>query len=102
MAAPMKLSGNSSLTRWHSSLLMAAQVALVCALPMWWAMKLARGEKIVRSMPRSCILPSWFVIMLSRSSSSLMCSSPADGVEPSARPAIWRLRHASSAGGAVV
>ncbi len=26
---------------------------------MWWAMKLARGEKMVRSLPRSFIMASW-------------------------------------------
>src|SRR5207244_13130030 len=55
IAAPMKLSGNSCDTRWHSSLQIAAQVTLVLKSPIWWAMKLARGEKMVRSEPRSFI-----------------------------------------------
>src|SRR5690554_7582923 len=38
--------------------------------PMWCAMKLARGEKMVRSLPRSFIFLSWLASMLSRSSSS--------------------------------
>ena len=31
--------------------------------PMWCAMKLARGLKIVRSLPRSCIFLSWLLTM---------------------------------------
>jgi len=57
----------------------AAQVALVSKLPMWCAMKLARGEKIVRSLPRSRIFLSWLVSIDSRSSSSLIRSSDAFG-----------------------
>jgi hypothetical protein len=103
MAAPMKLSGKSCATRWHSSLQIAAQVALVLKSPMWWAMKLARGEKIVRSLPRSRILRSWFCSIDSRSSSSLIFSSAGEGVcAGSLRPAIWRLRQSSRALGAVV
>jgi hypothetical protein len=30
--------------------------------PMWWAMKLARGEKMVRSEPRSFIFFSWLAL----------------------------------------
>ena len=71
---------------------------------MWCAMKLARGEKIVRSLPRSLILRSWLLSIDSRSSSSLIFS--VDGAGRSApglpRPAIWRLRQSSSALGAVV
>jgi hypothetical protein len=66
-------------------------------------MKLARGEKIVKSEPRSRIRRSWFVSIDSRNSSSLMRSSdtrgPSSGVF---RLAICRLRHSSSAFGAVV
>ena len=70
---------------------------------MWWAMKLARGEKIVRSVPRSAIRWSWLFAMLSRSSSSLIASSAAAGASAGlATPAIWRLRQSSSALGAVV
>ena len=82
---------------------MAAQVALVSKLPMWWAMKLARGEKMVRSEPRSFIRRSWLVSIDSRSASSLIFSSDALGAAarlPSA--AIWRRRQSSSALGAVV
>jgi hypothetical protein len=49
----MKWSGKSWLTRKHSSLQIAAQVLLTWKSPMWCAMKLARGLKMVRSLPRS-------------------------------------------------
>src|ERR1035437_7937752 len=49
-----KLSGNSWLTRQHSSLQIAAQVDDTLKSPIWCAMKLARGLKMVRSLPRSC------------------------------------------------
>jgi len=70
---------------------------------MWWAMKLARGEKIVRSVPRSCICFSWLAAMLSRSSSSVIFRSAASAtIAGSVRLAICRLRQPSSAFGAVV
>ena len=60
-------------------------------------------EKMVRSLPRSCIFLSWLLSMLSRSSSSLILSSDARGIaDGSLMPAIWRLRQSSSAFGAVV
>jgi hypothetical protein len=71
--------------------------------PMWWAMNEARGEKTVRSIPRSSISRSWLAAMLSRNSSSLIRSSSGDGAcEGSSMPVICRLRQLSSAGGAVV
>jgi hypothetical protein len=39
----------------------AAQVLETLKSPMWWAMKLARGLKMVRSLPRSFIRRSWLV-----------------------------------------
>ncbi len=103
IAAPMKLSGKSRLTRQQSSLQIAAHVELVWKSPTWCAMKLARGEKMVRSLPRSFILASWFTSMLARSSSSPIARSEAFGAAVgSFRPAIWRLRQSSSAFGAVV
>jgi len=70
---------------------------------MWCAMKLARGLKIVRSLPRSRISRSWFFSIDSRSSSSLIFSSPALGInDGSLMPAICRLRQSSRALGAVV
>jgi hypothetical protein len=59
---------------------MAAQVLEVSKSPMWWAMKLARGLKMVRSEPRSFIRRSWLVSMDSRSSSSLIFSSAPGGL----------------------
>ena len=70
-----QFAGNSFATRWISSLQIAAHVLLVSKPPMWCAMKLARGEKIVRSAPRSRISFSWFCSMLSRSSSPIRSSS---------------------------
>jgi hypothetical protein len=70
---------------------------------MWWAMKLARGEKMVRSEPRCFISLSWLDSMVSRMSSSLIFRSEALGAfEGSLSPAICRLRQAPSAAGAVV
>ena len=70
---------------------------------MWWAMKLARGEKMVRSLPRSSMSRSWLASIVSRMSSSLMVSSDGLGAEAgSPIAATWRSRHASRAGGAVV
>jgi len=65
-------------------------------------MKLARGEKIVRSLPRSFIFASWFFSIDSRTSSSLIRSSDAFGATPPASAAIWRSRQSPSAFGAVV
>ena len=70
---------------------------------MWWAMKLARGLKIVRSEPRSCICLSWLVSIVSRMSSSVIFSSETLGLgDGFVMPAICCARHASSALGAVV
>jgi hypothetical protein len=82
---------------------MAAQVLETWKSPIWWAMKLARGENSVMSLPRSFISRSWLVSMLSRSSSSLIFRSAALGItDASLMPAICWLRQASSALGAVV
>ena len=70
---------------------------------MWCAMKLARGLKMVRSLPRSRIRRSWLLSIDSRNSSSEIFSSDTRGMAAgSAMPAIWRLRQSSSALGAVV
>src|SRR5215210_73891 len=58
IAAPTKLSGKSWLTRAQSSLQIADQVEDTLKSPMWCAIKLARGLKMVRSLPRSCIFLS--------------------------------------------
>ena len=70
---------------------------------MWWAMKLARGEKSVTSLPRWSMSRSWLASMVSRMSSSLMKSSSGRGaLTGSPTAATWRSRHAPSWGGAVV
>ena len=70
---------------------------------MWWAMKLARGEKTVRSMPRSSISRSWLASMLARISSSVICSAAGSGaLSGSPIAATCAVRHASSGAGAVV
>ena len=90
-------------TRKHSSLQIAAQVDETSKSPMWWAMKLARGLKIVRSEPRSRISRSWFASIDSRNSSSLIFRSATFGLAAgSLMPAICALRQFSSAFGAVV
>jgi hypothetical protein len=58
----MKWSGKSCATRKHSSLQIAAQVLETSKSPMWCAMKLARGLKIVRSLPRCFIRRSWLAL----------------------------------------
>jgi hypothetical protein len=58
----------------------AAQVLDTSKSPMWWAMKLARGENSVRSLPRSFIRRSWLLTMVSRMSSSLIFSSDTLGI----------------------
>ena len=103
IAAPTKLSGKSCATRKHSSLQIAAQVDDTSKSPMWCAMKLARGLKIVRSEPRWRMSLSWLDSIDSRSSSSLIFRSPTLGITAgSLMPAICRLRQFSSALGAVV
>jgi hypothetical protein len=81
----------------------AAHVDDTWKSPMWWAMKLARGLKIVRSDPRAFICFSWLVSIVSRISSSVIFRSDTFGrAAGSLMPAICWLRHASSAFGAVV
>ena len=46
---------------------------------MWWAMKLARGEKMVKSEPRSFMNFNWFASSVSRISSSLIFKSATFG-----------------------
>ena len=82
---------------------MPAHVLETWKSPMWCAMKLARGLKTVRSMPRVFMKRSWLPSMDSRNSSSLILSSEAFGPAPGLPiAATWRLRHSSRAGGAVV
>ena len=71
---------------------------------MWWAMKLARGEKIVRSLPRSSISRSWLASIVSRhvvvADDQLVGVGRASTGSPTA--ATWRSRQSPSWGGAVV
>jgi hypothetical protein len=66
---PAKVSGNSphALIR---SLQRRVQAWLTASLPTWWAMVEARGEKMVKSAPRSLISRNWFCSIVSRISSS--------------------------------
>jgi hypothetical protein len=70
---------------------------------MWWDMAIARGEKSVRSVPRSRCSLSWAFSRLSRSSSSLMESSVGLG-EGDLPSSAWTCfaRHPSRDLGAVV
>ena len=52
---PMKFFGNSVQTRWIRSLQICVHSWLTAKSPMWWPMPEARGEKIVRSVPRSLL-----------------------------------------------
>ena len=100
---PMKLSGKSWQTRWTRSLHSADHSRLTDSSPMWCAMKLARGEKIVTSVPRSRCIRSWAFSRLWRIASSETTSSDRFGAfAGSPIAAIWRLRQASSSAGAVV
>ena len=72
IATPMKFFGNSEQTRWISSLQALAQASLVAASPRWWPMPAARGEKIVRSVPRSRCTLSWPPSIVWRISSSVI------------------------------
>ena len=69
---PAKWSGKSCTTRATRSLLTCVQRALTPSSPMWCPIAEARGEKTVRSIPRSRISRSWLPSTEERSSSSVM------------------------------
>jgi hypothetical protein len=70
---------------------------------MWCDMPEARGEKMVRLVPRSRWNLSWAPSTLARSSSSLIRSAAADGLfAGSLIAAIWPLRKSWSFCGSVV
>ena len=73
-----KWSGNRRLTREHSSLQIAAQVVDTSKSPMWWAMKLARGQKMVRSDPRASSARAGYS-RSSRGSRRRRCEAPRRG-----------------------
>ena len=76
---------------------------LVAASPTWCAIPAARGEKIVRSVPRSRCSLSCAPSRLSRIWSSLILSALFAGPEPRlSNAAICALRQASNSLGAVV
>jgi hypothetical protein len=82
---------------------MRAQRMLVASLPAWCSMPAARGEKIVRSMPRSRARFNCDRSIVSRISSSPKTGSASDGARRvSSASASWALRKAASAGGNVV
>ena len=83
------------------SLLTCAQRALTDSSPTWWPMAEARGEKIVRSIPRSAIRRSWLVSIVSRISSSEILGY-GGGAWPASKAAHWASRQAVCAAGAVV
>ena len=101
MQTPTKLRGNSVQTRWISSLQALAQASEVAASPRWCPMPAARGEKIVRSVPRSCCSFNWPPTMLARISSSLTAGR-GGAARPSPCAAICSVRHASCWRGDVV
>ncbi len=65
---------------------------LIASSPTWWAMAEARGEKMVRSAPRSRCSLSWAPSMLWRISSSLTFGSPVGRSDGSVIPASWASR----------
>ncbi len=70
---------------------------------MWWPMPEARGEKIVRSVPRSRCSLSWFCSMLSRISSSDIFSPARGGIAALFFTAsVWSLRKRCRSFGSVV
>ena len=101
MQTPMKLRGNKVQTRWISSLQAVAQASLVDASPRWCPIPAARGEKIVRSVPRSCCTFNCPLTMVARISSSVIAGRGGAG-----RPSLWAatcsVRHASCWRGDVV
>ena len=76
----MKFFGNSVQTRWIRSLQISVHSCDTAKSPTWWPMPEARGEKIVRSVPRSRCSLSCVPSMLSRISSSDIFSAARDGI----------------------
>ena len=100
---PTKFSGYRLHTRWISSLQCSVQCLLVASLPTWCPIALARGEKIVRSVPRERCSLSCAFSRLSRIWSSLMVTLPLAGTSDGVLSAsVCCLRQAFSGSGAVV
>src|SRR6185436_12148886 len=100
---PTKFSGYNRQTRWMSSLQCSLQCLLVVSLPTWWPMALARGEKIVTSVPRERCNLSCAFSRESRIWSSLTAMLPLAGASAGVFSAsVCCLRQALSGSGAVV
>jgi hypothetical protein len=99
---PTKFSGSSAQMRWMRSFETLLHSMLIASVPTWCAMPPARGEKTVRSPPRSFWNLSCGATLFT-STSSLMARSRDEGRRAaSARPASCLSRKACSAGGSVV
>lgn len=70
MQTPTNVSGNIATTRAIRLLQWNAHSSEIAWSPTWCAMADARGEKIVRSAPRSLMSFNWFCSIVSRISSS--------------------------------
>ena len=68
------------------SLQTRAQATAVAGSSTWWPMADARGEKIVRSWPRSRATRSWLPSIVARISSSLIRGSAGTGSAGSFEP----------------
>ena len=84
------------------SLQTRAHVTAVAGSSTWCPMADARGEKIVRSWPRSRTMGSWLPSIVARISSSLISGSAGTGSAGSLSRASMRSRNSCSAAGAVV
>ena len=88
--------------RWMRSLQTVVHCLLIASEPTWCAMPDARGEKMVRSLPRAFWNLSWGSTLLTRTS-SLMPRSVEVGLRAeSASPASCLSRKRWSACGSVV
>ena len=84
------------------SLQTRAQATAVAGSAMWWPMCEARGEKIVRSVPRSRAIRSWLPSIVCLISSSLISGAAGTGRVGSASRASCASRYSWRAAGAVV
>ena len=99
---PTKLSGSSVQMRWMRSLQSVVHSMLIASVPTWCAMPPARGEKMVRSPPRSFWNLSCGWTLLTRTSSLMPRSVEAGLRAESASPASCLSRKVCSACGSVV
>ena len=99
--AAAKCVGNRPATRCTRSLLARAQARATAGSSTSWAIAEARGEKIIRSPPRSRRIRSWLRSMLSTIASSPIAGA-AGGADPSWSAASCAARNSCSGDGAVV